>query len=277
MIISQPVSAPPGLTVRKVTAGYRGVTVVESASLAVRRGRVTALVGPNGSGKSTLLRTLARLHRPDTGDVLLEGGDHARPAQSLTAREFARHVSLLSQHRPTPAGLLVRDVVAFGRHPHRGRWRAEDPEGPRAVATAMDVTGVATMADRPVEELSGGELQRVWLATCLAQDTGVLLLDEPTNHLDLRYQVEVLDLMRDLADDHGVAVGVVLHDLVHAAEVADEVVLLHDGRVLASGPPSDVITEHNLSTAYGIAVRVTADPATGALVLRPVGKHTRVA
>ena len=277
MIISQPVSAPPGLTVRKVTAGYRGVTVVESASLAVRRGRVTALVGPNGSGKSTLLRTLARLHRPDTGDVLLDGGDHARPAQSLTAREFARHVSLLSQHRPTPAGLLVRDVVAFGRHPHRGRWRAEDPEGPRAVATAMDVTGVATMADRPVEELSGGELQRVWLATCLAQDTGVLLLDEPTNHLDLRYQVEVLDLMRDLADDHGVAVGVVLHDLVHAAEVADEVVLLHDGRVLASGPPSDVITEHNLSTAYGIAVRVTADPATGALVLRPVGKHTRVA
>ena len=277
MIISQPVDAPPGLTVRKVTAGYRGVTVVDSASLAVRRGRVTALVGPNGSGKSTLLRTLARLHRPDTGDVLLDGGDHARPAQSLTAREFARHVSLLSQHRPTPAGLLVRDVVAFGRHPHRGRWRAEDPEGPRTVATAMDVTGVATMADRPVEELSGGELQRVWLATCLAQDTGVLLLDEPTNHLDLRYQVEVLDLMRDLADDHGVAVGVVLHDLVHAAEVADEVVLLHDGRVLASGPPTDVITEHNLSTAYGIAVRVTADPATGALVLRPVGKHTRVA
>jgi iron complex transport system ATP-binding protein len=274
---SQPVDAPPGLTLRNVTAGYRGVTVVDSASLAVRRGRVTALVGPNGSGKSTLLRTLARLHRPDTGDVLLDGGEHARPAQSLTAREFARHVSLLSQHRPTPAGLLVRDVVAFGRHPHRGRWRAEDPGGPRAVATAMDVTGVATMADRPVEELSGGELQRVWLATCLAQDTGVLLLDEPTNHLDLRYQVEVLDLMRDLADDHGVAVGVVLHDLVHAAEVADEVVLLHDGRVLASGPPSEVITEQNLTTAYGIAVRVTADPATGALVPRPVGRHTRVA
>jgi iron-chelate-transporting ATPase len=277
VIVPQPLEAPPGLTVCNVTAGYRGVTVVDSASLAVRRGRVTALVGPNGSGKSTLLRTLARLHRPDTGEVLLDGGDHARPAQSLTAREFARHVSLLSQHRPTPAGLLVRDVVAFGRHPHRGRWRAEDPEGPRAVATAMEVTGVATMADRPVEELSGGELQRVWLATCLAQDTGVLLLDEPTNHLDLRYQVEVLDLMRDLADDHGVAVGVVLHDLVHAAEVADEVVLLHDGRVLASGPPSEVITEQNLSTAYGIAVRVSADPATGALVLRPVGKHTRVA
>jgi iron-chelate-transporting ATPase len=273
--------APAGLAARDVTAGYRGVPVVESASLDVRRGLVTALVGPNGSGKSTLLRALAGLHRPESGDVLLgaAGGDGAAPrhAHALSAKEFARQVSLLGQHRPTPAGLLVRDVVAFGRHPHRGRWRSEDPDGPRAVAHAMAVTGIADMAERAVDELSGGELQRVWLATCLAQDTGVLLLDEPTNHLDLRYQVEVLDLMRDLADEHDVAVGVVLHDLAHAAEVADEVVLLHDRRVLSSGPPAAVLTEDNLSTAYGIAVRVTADPATGALVLRPVGKHTRVA
>jgi iron complex transport system ATP-binding protein len=281
--VNEPIPVPrPGLAARDVTAGYRGVPVVESASLTVRRGRVTALVGPNGSGKSTMLRTLARLHRPDAGEVLvgrpaLHDDGPARPAHTLTAKEFARHVSLLGQHRPTPAGLLVRDVVAFGRHPHRGRWRSQDPDGPRAIAHAMAVTGVAPMAGRAVDELSGGELQRVWLATCLAQDTGVLLLDEPTNHLDLRYQVEVLDLMRDLADEHGVAVGVVLHDLAHAAEVADEVVLLHDRRVLAAGPPCGVLTEENLTTAYGIPVRVTADPATGALALRPVGRHTRVA
>jgi iron complex transport system ATP-binding protein len=217
---------------------------------------------------------MARLHRPDSGDVVV---GEARDATALSAREFARHVTLLTQQRPTPSGLLVRDVVAFGRHPYRGRWRAEDADGPRAVASAMDVTGVTSMAERAVDELSGGELQRVWLATCLAQDTGVLLLDEPTNHLDLRYQVEVLDLMRDLAVDHGVAVGVVLHDLVHAAEVADHVVLLHDGRVLAEGPPAAVLTEQHLSTAYGIPVRVSTDPSTGALGLRPVGKHTRVA
>ncbi|MGH3333783.1 MAG: ABC transporter ATP-binding protein [Nocardioidaceae bacterium] len=266
------------LSGRDLTVGYRGAQVVEQASLTVRRGRVTALVGPNGSGKSTLLRALARLHQHDSGEVLLADEESTvRPAYSLSAREFARQVSLLGQHRPTPTGLLVRDVVAFGRHPHRGRWRSVDPDGPRAVASAMDVTGVVAMADRPVDELSGGELQRVWLATCLAQDTGVLLLDEPTNHLDLRYQVEVLDLLRDLADEHGVAVGVVLHDLGHAAEVADDVALLHGRRVLASGPPSAVLTEENLTTAYGIAVRVTVDPATGALALRPVGKHTRVA
>ena len=107
----------------------------------------------------------------------------------------------------------------------------------RAAAWALEVTGVDAMADRPVDELSGGELQRVWLATCLAQDTGVLLLDEPTNFLDLRYQVEILDLVRELADEHGVAVGVVLHDLDQAAAVADQVVLLHQGRVRAAGRP----------------------------------------
>ena len=266
-----------------LTAGYRGTTVVEAASLHVRPGLVTALVGPNGSGKSTLLRALAGLHTATEGQVLLDAATRgtarhdAVPAHTLSAREFARHVTLLGQHRPTPVGLRVRDVVAFGRHPHRGRWRSADPDGPRAVAHAMAVTGVTAMADRAVDELSGGELQRVWLATCLAQETGVLLLDEPTNHLDLRYQVEVLDLVRDLAADHDVAVGVVLHDLVQAAEVADEVVLLHEGRVLATGPPEAVLTEDNLTTAYGIPVRVSADPVTGALVLRPVGRHTRVA
>ena len=111
----------------------------------------------------------------------------------------------------------MRDVVGYGRHPYRGRWRRDDADGPRAIAWAMEVTGVGSMADRGVDELSGGELQRVWLATCLAQDTRVLLLDEPTTYLDLRYQVEILDLVRDLADDHGVAVGVVLHDLDQAA------------------------------------------------------------
>jgi ferric hydroxamate transport system ATP-binding protein len=270
--------APGALSCRRITAGYRGVPVVQDAGVDIRAGEVTALVGPNGSGKSTLLRTLARLHRQDSGEVCLADGTDA---DDLSARAFARRVSLLTQQRPTPTGLLVRDVVTFGRHPHRGRWQrpgsAADPEGARAVADAMRLTGVAEMADRAVDELSGGELQRVWLATCLAQDTEVLLLDEPTNHLDLRYQVEVLDLMRDLATQHRVAVGVVLHDLGHAAEIADRVVLLDHGRVVADGAPVDVLTEENLSTAYGIRVRVQVDPVTGAVALHPVGRHSRVA
>ena len=132
----------------------------------------------------------------------------------------------------------MRDVVGYGRHPYRGRWRGAGPRRSRARSPGRWRSPASRRwPTGRVDELSGGELQRVWLATCLAQDTRVLLLDEPTTYLDLRYQVEILDLVRDLADDHGVAVGVVLHDLDQAAAVADQVVLLHRGRVRASGRP----------------------------------------
>jgi ferric hydroxamate transport system ATP-binding protein len=249
---------------------YDARTVVHGAALELAPGAVTALIGPNGSGKSTLLRSLARLHRPDAGTVEL---DDAPDALDLHPKDFARRVTLLSQSRPTPSGVSVRDVVAYGRHPYRGRFRSNDPDGPRAVAHAMDVTGVTAMADRGVDELSGGELQRVWLATCLAQDTRVLLLDEPTTYLDLRYQVELLDLVRDLAGEHGVAVGVVLHDLNQAASVADHVVLLHEGVVRASGRAADVLAPDLLSEVYGIRVDVYTHPLTGRTCCEPLGRH----
>jgi iron-chelate-transporting ATPase len=259
-----------GLVGEGLHLGYHGRQVVDGASIRVTAGEVTALVGPNGSGKSTLLRALARLHHADAGTITLPDGGSAF---DLTAKEFARRVTLLTQSRPTPGGVSVRDVVGYGRHPYRSRWRNEDADGNRAIEHAMDVTGVTAMADRAVDELSGGELQRVWLATCLAQDTGVLLLDEPTTFLDLRYQVEILDLMRDLADDHHVAVGVVLHDLNQAAAVADRVALLHAGRVRATGTPAEVFDEVALSETYGIRIDVRTDPHTGRLIADPVGRH----
>ncbi|MEX0836526.1 MAG: ABC transporter ATP-binding protein, partial [Nitriliruptor sp.] len=223
-------------------------------------------------GKSTLLRALARLHRPDAGELrLVDGTD----ASTLSPKAFARVVTLLAQSRPIPTGVRVRDLVGYGRHPHRRRWGGSDPDGANAVTHAMELTGVSAMADRSVDELSGGELQRVWLATCLAQDTDVLLLDEPTNHLDLRYQVETLDLIHELASEHGVAVGVVLHDLDQAAAVADRVVLLDQGRVHATGTPSEVLTSADLTAVYGIEVEVDIDPVTQRLTTRPVGRHNR--
>jgi ferric hydroxamate transport system ATP-binding protein len=255
----------------EVDLGYRGTRVVHGASLGLAAGRVTALVGPNGSGKSTLLRAMARLHTPESGDVLLTDGTSAL---ALSPREFARLVTLLAQSRPTPTGVRVREVVGYGRHPHRGRWRGVDPDGAEAIAWAMDVTGVTAMADRPVDELSGGERQRVWLSTALAQRTHTLLLDEPTTFLDLRYQIETLDLIRDLADDHDVAVGVVLHDLDQAAGVADSVVLLDEGRVRATGPAVEVLTPDLLTEVYGIRIDVVVDPDTGRLTTRPIGRHS---
>ncbi|WP_157002482.1 ABC transporter ATP-binding protein [Agromyces laixinhei] len=273
-----------------LTLSYDGAPVVHGAEIHLEPGKVTALVGPNGSGKSTLLRALARLHRPDAGRVLLAADDghtisdgsfgtppgdvleHGIDAATLNGREFARRVTLLAQSRPTPGGITVRELVEFGRHPHRGRWIAGDADGAGIVARAMELTGIEAFAEQPVDRLSGGQLQRVWLASCLAQDTSVLLLDEPTTFLDLRYQVELLDLIRELADEHGVTIGVVLHDLDQAAAVADRVVLLETGRVRAVGTPGEVLVSDVLSSAYGIRVEVEVDDR-GCITTCPVGRY----
>ncbi|GGM35666.1 ABC transporter ATP-binding protein [Microbacterium saperdae] len=257
--------------------GFGGQPVVDGVSVELLPGRVTALVGPNGSGKSTLLRGLARLHAVTAGHVALGGGAtdaEERAVSALSAREFAQQVTLFAQSRVAPQGLSVREVVTFGRHPYRRRFSGMSDQDRAAVDAALDATGVRGMAERAAGELSGGELQRVWLAACLAQETGVVLLDEPTNHLDLRYQVETLDLIRDLADVHGVAVGVVLHDLDHAARIADDLLLMTSGRILASGTPIEVLTAENIGAAYELAVDVHLDPRTGRLRIDPVGRHT---
>ncbi|MFE0032047.1 ABC transporter ATP-binding protein [[Kitasatospora] papulosa] len=254
---------------------YGGRPVVHGVSIALEPGRATALVGPNGSGKSTLLRALSRLHRVDGGRVTLGSGDGQpeRDAALLSARQFAREVTLFSQSRPAPQGLTVAEVVAFGRHPYRRGFAGQTAEDRTVIDHAMGVTGVRDMAGRPVGELSGGEMQRVWLSACLAQDTGVVLLDEPTNHLDLRYQIETLDLVRDLVQEHGIAVGIVLHDLDQASRVADTLVLMRSGRVHATGAPADVLTAENIAEVYDIRVEVGVDPRTGRLRIDPLGRH----
>ncbi|NIY64782.1 ABC transporter ATP-binding protein [Streptomyces malaysiensis] len=258
------------LSAKGVTVSYDGVDVVHDAALRLRPGEVTALVGPNGSGKSTLLRTIARLQRPRHAELRI---DADTDGLALTSREFARHVALLTQSRPTPSGLTVRDVVEFGRYPYRGRFGRPDPDASDAVDRALALTGVTDLAERGADRLSGGQSQRVWLAGCLAQETGVLLLDEPTTHLDPRYQIELLDLVRDLADDHGIAVGVVLHDLDQAAAVADRITLLESGRIVADGRPEEVLTPDRLTAVYGIRFDVDTDPLTGRPRTRPIGRH----
>ncbi|MFJ4333538.1 MULTISPECIES: ABC transporter ATP-binding protein [unclassified Streptomyces] len=272
---ADPAAPPAALNGYDLVLRYDGKPVVHGVSIELRAGHVTALVGPNGSGKSTLLRALSRLHRVDGGRVTLGAcdGRAERDAALLSARRFAREVTLFSQSRPAPQGLTVAEVVAFGRHPYRRGFAGPTAQDRAAVDHAMGITGVRDMAGRLVGELSGGELQRVWLAACLAQDTGVVLLDEPTNHLDLRYQIETLDLVRDLAEEHGIAVGLVLHDLDQASRVADTLVLMRSGRVHATGAPADVLTAENIREVYDIRVEVGADPRTGRLRIDPIGRH----
>ncbi len=258
---------PSTLVADSVRAGYDSQPVLHDVSVELIPGGVTVLVGPNGSGKSTMLRTLARLHEPAAGNVTVDGVD----ASGLRGRELARRLAFLPQGSPIPAGITVRELVGHGRYAHRGalgRIRSDDHD---AVGWALDVTGTVQFADRYVDSLSGGERQRVWIAMVLAQKTGVLLLDEPTTYLDLRYQVEVLNLARTLADDHGITVGLVLHDLNQAAAYADQIVVLAAGGVMAGGSPEHVLTGDTIEAAFGLPVHVVAHPLTGRPTCLPYG------
>jgi len=254
----------PRLTAAQLDLAYGKARVVHDLSLTVMPGAFTAIIGPNGCGKSTLLRALARLHRPQGGEVTLDG----RSLQSLPTKEVARELGLLPQSPTAPAGITVRDLVARGRTPHLGPftpWSAADAD---AVARALHATGLKGLADRPVDALSGGQRQRAWIALALAQETEILLLDEPTTFLDIGHQYEVLDLLHGLADE-GRTVVAVLHDLAQAARYADQVVLMSAGLVLASGSPGQVLTAQRVSAAFGLPVTVVPDPVTGTPLIVP--------
>ncbi|MFJ2619431.1 ABC transporter ATP-binding protein [Glutamicibacter sp. NPDC087344] len=260
----------------EVVLRYGKSTVVDGASIRLSPGEVTALIGPNGSGKSTLLRSMARLHDRAAGSITLTGSTgEPREISTLNGRDFAHEVTLFAQSHATPEGLAVADIVAFGRHPHRRGFAGLSEADHAAIARAMELTGTTAMSRKAAGELSGGELQRVWLAVCLAQQTNVVLLDEPTNHLDLRYQVETLDLVHDLARENGLAIGIVLHDLNQAAALADRLVLMNHGKVHAAGTPAQVLTTQNLSEVYEITVQVNTDEHTKALRIEPVSRHRR--
>ncbi|MFJ6994522.1 ABC transporter ATP-binding protein [Streptomyces sp. NPDC003090] len=258
------------ISARELTLGHGGEPVAQSIGVTLAPGAVTALVGPNGSGKSTLLRALARLHTPDAGRIVLDGRDLAE----YRPRELARKLSFLTQSPIVPAGVTVEELVAYGRHPHQGLLaRGGGEEDREAVVWALDATNLRPLAERTLDRLSGGERQRAWIAMALAQRTGLLLLDEPTTYLDIRYQIEVLRLVRRLADEHGITVAVVLHELNQAAAFSDAMVVLAGGRIVASGPPAEALTEDTVRTAFQIDTTVTLDPHTGVPTCLPTWRE----
>jgi len=249
--------------------GYGERTVIDGLDLSVIPGQVTSIVGANACGKSTLLRSLSRLLAPRAGQVLLDGEQVHR----MPAKQLARTLGLLPQSPITPEGITVADLVGRGRHPHQGifsRWSTADDT---AVAAALDTTHTAELADRPVDELSGGQRQRVWIAMALAQDTDVLLLDEPTTFLDVSHQVEVLDLLTDLNRSRGITIVMVLHDLNLAARYSDQLVMIADGTVRASGCPTEVLTEDGVREVFGLTNRIIMDPVSGLPLMLPIGRH----
>lgn len=253
------------LRATRLTLGYDDRAVVTNLDLEILDGRVTAIVGANACGKSTLLRGLARLLRPRTGAVYLDG----RSLRDLGTSTVAERLGLLPQSPVAPDGITVADLVCRGRYPHQGwfrRWAARDHA---AVVRALEETGTADLVDRPLRQLSGGQRQRVWVAMALAQDTDLLLLDEPTTYLDINHQVELLRLLRKLNAQSGKTIVVVLHDLNLASRFCDHIVAMADGSVVAEGAPSEIITAELVGKVFGLSCVVIPDPVAGTPIVVP--------
>ncbi|GAA2223233.1 ABC transporter ATP-binding protein [Herbiconiux moechotypicola] len=246
------------IDLQHVTIAYHRRVVCDDISLSVAAGSFTVLVGANGCGKSTLLKAVAGTVPVAAGTVTVEG----RPRRAWGRRELARRVGLLPQSNVAPEGILVRDLVARGRHPYRSalqRWsRADDS----AVDEALAATGLTAVADEAVDRLSGGQRQRAWLAMLLAQRSEIMLLDEPTTYLDIAHQHELLELLGRLHAE-GRTIVAVLHDLNQAARYASDVLVVAGGRVVAAGRPAEVLTAQVVEEAFGVRCRVGTDPVSG--------------
>ncbi len=245
------------LETQNLTGGYTAKPIVHEITLALEIGEWLSLVGANGSGKSTLLKLFSRLLKPQQGTVLLDGkAIHSQPA-SIVAQKLA----LLPQQQTIPGGLTVRQLVSLGRTPHQPWWQWElDSEDRNKVEMALQLTRMDGLRDRLIEELSGGERQRAFLALALAQDPQVLLLDEPTTYLDIRYQLELLELLKQLNQQHGLTIITVLHDVNLAARYSSRLALLYQGRIFALGKPEDILTPRNLADVLGVEVVILETP-----------------
>jgi iron complex transport system ATP-binding protein len=245
--------------------------VVDGVTIRLADGALAGILGPNGSGKTTLLRLLSGTRRPTSGRVLL--GD--RPLDSLSRREAAREIAVVPQETELAFEYRAMEIVLMGRHPHLGAFTLEGPGDMRIALDALAATGTSHLADRLFHELSGGEKQRIVIAAALAQSANLLLLDEPTASLDLGYQLEISALLQRLNRDRGVTMAISTHDLNLAASICRELILIRDGRVLASGATSDVLTPKNVQRLYDVEADVRMNPETGHMTVVPVRRIPR--
>ncbi|AWE08526.1 cobalamin/Fe(3+)-siderophore ABC transporter ATP-binding protein [Lysinibacillus sp. 2017] len=252
-----------------ITAGYDNKMILQDISLTIPSNKISIIIGANGCGKSTLLKTMARLIKPSSGQVTLDG----KPINKIPPKHLARVLGLLPQSPVVPEGITVADLVGRGRFPHQTflkGWTKEDYE---AVAEAMEIMNITEFADRNIDELSGGQRQRVWIAMALAQQTDILFLDEPTTYLDITYQVEILDMLTDLNRKYGTTIVMVLHDINLSARYADHIFAVHKGKLVAEGTPEEVVSSTLIHDIFGLKSLVIQDPVSDSPSVVPIGRH----
>ncbi len=243
----------PAMEVKDLSFSYGTNKILKGASLEIEKGKVTTIMGANGCGKSTLFSLMTKNLVPNRGKVLLNG----KNIRDMTLSEFARKVSIVHQYNTSAEDITVERLVGFGRTPHKKFFSGYQDEDRKLIEWAMEVTNISKYCDREVAKLSGGQRQRVWIAMALAQNTKILFLDEPTTYLDIRYQIEILKLVRKLNREYGITIVMVLHDINQAIHFSDRIIGLLGGKVIVEGNPEEAISAESIQNLYGIELGVT--------------------
>ena len=243
-------------TVENLSFAYskNGEDIIKDLSFSLHEGKITTLIGANGCGKSTLFNLLTKNLKPAQGKIMLRNENVAEKK----LKDFAKEVAIVHQYNTAPSDITVQQLVSYGRTPYLSMGMSKDPKADEEkINWAMDITHTTKYKDKPVAELSGGQKQRVWIAMALAQDTKVLFLDEPTTYLDIRYQLQILKLIKKLNREFGITIIMVLHDINQSLYYSDEIVAMKDGRLIAQGNPEEILTEDLVHNVYGVDLRIT--------------------
>lgn len=254
--------------VNDLNFAYSTNQVIKGLFVKIKKGKVTTLIGANGCGKSTFFNLMTKNIKPKSGTILLNGKD----ISGMKLRDFAKQTAIVHQYNTAPEDITVEKLVSYGRTPYQSFGISSDSkENEEKIRYAMEITHVEKYKDKAVSQLSGGQKQRVWIAMALAQDTKVLFLDEPTTYLDIRYQLQILELVRTLNEKHDMTIVMVLHDINQSLYYSDEIIAMKDGKIISQGEPEKIVTSELIREVYD--VNLTVSETKGKPFILPIRKR----
>lgn len=243
------------LKTRNLKVSYGNKIILKNINLNIKKGEIVTIVGPNGSGKSTLIKALSRCLKPKEGNILLNG----KNIKKISTKEIAKEIAILPQNKNIPSDITVGNLVSYGRYPHLKFGKRLGKKDKKIIDWAIKKTNLNNLKERFISDLSGGEKQRAWIAIALAQKPNILMLDEPTTYLDISYQIEILELIKQLNNLFGITIIMVLHDLNHATRYSDSIYVLKEGQIYKHGSPEDVLNKKLLKEIFKINAHIYKD------------------
>ncbi|CEO21961.1 ABC transporter ATP-binding protein [Paraclostridium sordellii] len=254
------------ISCKNLKVGYEEKIIIENLSLNIKKGEVVSIIGPNGCGKSTLLKSLSRMIKPVSGDIYIQSEN----IKSLKNKAISQKVCLLSQHNDAPGDLTVEELVYFGRIPHKKWYESKSKSDEELVNWAIENTGLTRYKNTPISSLSGGERQRAYIAQALCQKPDVLLLDEPTTYLDISYQLELMELVREINERLNITIVMVLHELNQASKYSDRLIIMKSGEIVSDGCPKEIINKEIIKKVYNIDCDIDNDPTSNKPRIHPI-------